>query len=230
MSERTRLLVALGAAALTLVVASGWGATGDLDPHLAAPPPAVTSVAPLVGPELRTVPQSVPVQLHQPDTGLNLAVLELPSEARDPIDPPTAREAYWDPAPVVTDRPAQSYAPGTSTSDLTVIAGHTGTVTEEAAFNAFFDWREQTFRVEPGDEVWVRTQTSGELWLVYRLERIHTVPKGRAADSLVNSREIWGTDARPRPDRLLLIGCIQRTEGGPSTANFVLDLELVGTR
>lgn len=230
MSERTRLFVALAAAALTLVVAGGWGADREVDADVGPTPPAVTSVAPLVGPELRTVSQARPTQLHQPDTGLNLAVLELPPDARDPIDPPTARQAYWDPAPVLTDRPARSYAPGTSTSDVTVIAGHTGTVTEDAAFNAFFDWREQTFRVEPGDEVWVRTETSGEHWLVYRLETIHTVPKGRSPDSLMNSREIWGTDAHPRPDRLLLIGCIQRSEGEPSTGNFVLDLELIGTR
>lgn len=163
------------------------------------------------------VGQSEPVQLYQPDTELNIRVLELPDESRDPMTPPTYMEAYWNPQPIKPLDPDLSYAPGSDTPDLSVIAAHTSFGSVDEGFNRFYDWREAQFMIELGDEVWVKTEASGDGWLVYKLVNQVFVPKGELADS----SEVWGKAAKP--NHLLLIGCRQIAPGEPSQDNFVLD-------
>ncbi len=66
--------------------------------------------------------------------------------------------------------------PGSSTADLSVLAGHTWRG-GNAAFNALFDWRTQSFTLRIGDELWVKTVASGSSSLVYRATELHTRPR-----------------------------------------------------
>lgn len=156
-------------------------------------------------------------QLVQPDTGLNIAVLELPEGARDPMTPPTYKEAYWNPTPIKPIDPKVSHIPTSDAPDLAVIAAHTSFLSDMDGFNLLYDWREARFTLQIGDEVWLKAESSSDEWLVYRLVNQVFVPKGK----LANSTEVWGEAAKP--NHLLLIGCRQIAPGEPSQDNFVLD-------
>lgn len=214
------LLLLVGVAALALLPP---GATGSSTGPVAPASTARGATTP-AAPAALVVPQSEPLRLVQPDTGLDTSVLELPASRADPIDPPTLADAYWDPAPVPPVVEGQSFGLGTQTPDLTVIAGHTSNKQDDAVFNPFYDWRTQTERLHVGHEVWVQTATSGSNWLVYTLDTVHFPAKDTGPDGLVNSVEVWGTAENPRPNRLLLIGCQQEPQvGRASQRNIVWD-------
>lgn len=168
-------------------------------------------------PTVAVIPPAPPTRLYQPDTGLNMAVLELPVDRRDPVNPPTKMEAYWNPEPLPTLDADVDYAPGSVTADLSVIASHTGTSRADIGFNSLYDWQAGKFALTAGSEVWIQTEASAEQWLVYRLVDQIVVPKGELADNA----KVWGE--APKPNHLILIGCRQIAKGTPSTDNFVLD-------
>ena len=168
------------------------------------------------------VPQSPPVRLVQPDVGLDVAVKKLPASRSNPIDPPTLADAYWDPAPVPPIAQHQSFGLGSSTPDLTVLAGHTPNKVPEAALNPLYDWRAQRATITEGQALWVQTQASGSAWLVYRLVKIHFPAKGDGPDSLARSTEVWGTAAHPKPNHLLVIGCQQHAVVGERSTNNIV--------
>lgn len=208
--------------------------SSEIADSAASPPPPVAEVTQTVTPSTRpsivkqvSIKQARPIQMYQPDTNLNLRVLVLPAEYRDPIKPPTLKEAYWDPQPVKTKRPFKSYGLGTSTPDLAVIAGHTWNQRDDVALNPLYDWRKSRPNIHKGDELWIKTKASGKSWLVYKLVKFYQ-PDKTGSDSLARNREIWGTDNKPRPNHLLVIGCKQKpTPGQRSTANIVFDFVFV---
>lgn len=83
-----------------------------------------------------------------------------------------------------------------------VIAGHTGAGVP-AVFNDLYDGSADKHQVHIGDELFIRTEESGDLWLVYEATDLHEPEKS----GLSQSEEIWGTSATP--GRLLTISCIQ---------------------
>lgn len=95
--------------------------------------------------------------------------------------------------------------PGTNSADIVVLAGHTYRQ-GDAAFNFLWQWRSQRWGVKQGDELWVRTRSSGTAWLVYRATGLHSPARGDLADDA----SIWGDG--PVPGRLLTIGCLQPTD------------------
>lgn len=92
--------------------------------------------------------------------------------------------------------------PGTDSPDIVVIAGHTGAGVP-AVFNNLYDGRADTHRASVDDKLFLRTQNSGEQWLVYTATDLHDPSK----DGLEQDTSIWGED--PMPGRLLTISCIQ---------------------
>ncbi len=92
--------------------------------------------------------------------------------------------------------------PGTDSPDIVVIAGHTGAGVP-AVFNNLYDGRADEHKAAVGDKLYLRTQNSGEQWLVYTATDLHDPSK----EGLEQDESIWGADAKP--GRLLTISCIQ---------------------
>lgn len=92
--------------------------------------------------------------------------------------------------------------PGTDAQDVVVVAGHTGAGVP-AVFNNLYDGSANEHKASVGDKLYLRTQNSGEQWLVYTATDLHDPSK----DGLEQDESIWGTDAQP--GRLLTISCIQ---------------------
>lgn len=178
-------------------------------------PQPTTPSEPMVS--VPVIPPSPPTKLYQPDTGLALDIMELPIDSRWPVRPPDAVSAFWNPEPLKVMDDDVLYAPGSNSSDLSVIAAHTGTSDPDIAFNRLYDWQNAQFAVQLSDEIWVQTQASGNDWLVYRVVNRIVVPK----DEIAKSTDVWGE--APKPNHLLLIGCRQIAAGAPSTENFVLE-------
>lgn len=188
-------------------------AVGLPEPLTSESPTSTATTKPVV------IKQSRPVELYQPDTKLRTDVLVLPAEDRDPIHPPTLFHAYWDPEPV-----GNNGGLGTSTPDLALIAGHSWNQNDKTVFNPLYNWETGKYGIKVGDRLFVRTEASGKRWLVYKLQKVFTPQKGDGPDSLKNSKEIWGTDANPKPNHLLVITCKQKAEAGQaSTQNIVFD-------
>lgn len=186
---------------------------------------ATTSPGSVVTGEAAQIAPSVPRELFLPKTGTSIPIATKPCPVVNGLlDPDRSHleTACYYTAP---DRPYS--LPGTSAADLTVLAGHTWRK-GPAAFNALYDWRTQAFAVSQGDELWVRTEASGQRWLVYRAVSFHTPTKD---GGLANDTSVWGT--APIPGRLLTIGCLQPTDlSQASTRNVVVawDLGAVVTR
>ena len=92
--------------------------------------------------------------------------------------------------------------PGTDAQDIVVIAGHTGAGVP-AVFNNLYDGRADEHKASIGDKLYLRTQNSGDQWLVYTATDLHDPSK----EGLEQDESIWGADAQP--GRLLTISCIQ---------------------
>ncbi len=92
--------------------------------------------------------------------------------------------------------------PATDAQDIVVIAGHTGAGVP-AVFNNLYDGRADEHKASIGDKLYLRTQNSGDQWLVYTATDLHDPSK----DGLERDESIWGADAQP--GRLLTISCIQ---------------------
>ncbi|MDO5506938.1 MAG: hypothetical protein Q4F64_01225 [Corynebacterium casei] len=185
------LLIVIILAAITAVVSRG----GDNDE---ASEEAVISTSASPAPLDVTVKPSRPVEMYIPSIDLrtdfeaeNCAVTD------GAIDPDTMSEAC---TYTSDDRPYSQ--PGTDASDIVVIAGHTGAGVP-AVFNDLYDGTADEHQVSVGDELFIRTEESGDLWLVYEATDLHEPEKS----GLSQSAEIWGTSATP--GRLLTISCIQ---------------------
>ena len=164
---------------------------------------------------------SIPVRMRVPSVGLDATILSVacPLDANGDLHPATLGEACYYTTP---DKPYE--LPGTTTHDVSVLAGHTCRWCGDAVFNPLYDWQNQQFRVKIGDELWLKTEKSGEQWLVYRAIATYTPKKGSGTGSLRESTEIWG--AAPKPNRLLTIGCLQPNDGAPaSSENIVIEWE-----
>lgn len=113
--------------------------------------------------------------------------------------------------------------PGTDAKDLVVIAGHTGAGVS-GVFDKLYDGTAERHTVAEGDYLYVRTETSGEDWLVYRATDLHDPDK----KALASDPAIWGNG--PMPGRLLTISCIQPANLlADSVRNAVVGWQLEGT-
>lgn len=196
---RSRVLVIV-ALALTLSLA-GCTHTPESGGAPLAPSATVTAS---VSPTLAPIPASRPVELFLPKANARIGLAEQPCPVVDGMLDPDHSDytlACYYTAP---DKPYT--LPASSTPDLTVIAGHTRP-RSPAAFNVLYDAHQQRFTVAEGDELWVRTQASGQRWLRYRAVSFHTPLKH---GGLANDASIWGTG--PLPNRLLTIGCLRPSD------------------
>ena len=173
------------------------------------------------------IEQSMPKELYVPSLDIYRDVASKPCPFVDgKIDP--ARDDYMR-ACAVRGEGLRTELPGTSAPNAAMIVGHTWHAkptwqasVDSAAFNALYNWDkgdagEYTLKV--GDEVWVRTETSGTRWLVYTVTGFDEPTKTVGNDSL------WGFQENPVPGQLKLVGCQQKTDGTKSTNNIVVNAQ-----
>lgn len=116
------------------------------------------------------------------------------------------------------DRPYS--LPGTTAEDLVVVAGHTGAGVS-GVFDNLYDGGSDEHRVNVGDKLYLRTEASGDNWLVYTATDLHDPDK----DGLADDATVWGDE--PQPGRLLTISCIQPANlWQPAVRNAVVGWQL----
>lgn len=191
---RMRLYIAI--ALLVVQIVSITAVIVSSTDNKSAEEPVATSASP--APLDVTVEPSRPVEMYIPGIDLHAEFESNDCATSDgAIDPDTMSEAC---VYTADDRPYS--LPGTDASDIVVIAGHTGAGVP-AVFNDLYNGSAEEHQVSIGDEMFIRTQESGDLWLVYEATDMHEPEKS----GLSQSEEIWGTSATP--GRLLTISCIQ---------------------
>ena len=167
----------------------------------------------------RDIAASPAVQLFIPSTDsaleLSTAVLRM-DDCRTVIDPPRDREGFG------KVYGCSDFAqPGTDSPSLSVLAGHSAHGTD-AAFNRLYRQGESL----AGREVYVRTEASGDAWLVYRIDHVYMPDKS----DLPYMAEVWGAPGASTAGRILLVTCRQEPGLAESVQNYVAVGQLVGVR
>lgn len=202
--QRTRMMSRPAALALVLALpfalaACGGGDGGDgPDPGKAAADERAHGDDGDAAADYDPVAESMPVEISMPDLGITQVVDDdLCRMTAQGIDPVGMMDVCFYTA---ADRPF--VLPSTDQEDVAVMAGHAGSYTP-GIFDDVYDAENDTFAVDEGDELRVRTEASGDKWLVYKAADFHTPSKR----DLAVDDDIWGTE--PTPGRLLLLTCLQ---------------------
>lgn len=191
--------------------------TTDVAPvPTSTPTPTLTpresaTIQPSVPPVMVKIDGGIPTQLYVPRLSKTIVfdtktcpVVSVDGQAMlDPDRDDFTKSCYF------VNKAYPYVLPSTDAPDLAVFAGHTSRNRENAAFNIFYDWQKREFTLKSGDEVWVKTKTSGPRWLVYKATDFLTPEKYAAGNkvSLMNDPRVWGT--APTPGVLVTIGCLQ---------------------
>lgn len=192
MTRRRGLSLAAILAVVVLGIVAAVGLSGR--PKAPTPPPS-TEVA------------AEPAAAIEPSPAVEISIPSIDVRANfedgscrvkdDKINPDSMREAC-----TYTAEGKPYSLPGTDSPDIVVIAGHTGAGVP-AVFNNLYDGRANEHKVSIGDKLYLRTENSGDEWLVYTATDLHDPSK----DGLEQDTSIWGEG--PMPGRLLTISCIQ---------------------
>lgn len=110
----------------------------------------------------------------------------------------------------VDDRPY--VLPGTSSSDIVVLAGDASGAGDVGAFGSLGEAQS----LSPGDSMFLKTRESGERWLQYQVTDLHKPYAG----ALPQTAEIWGNV--PMPGRLLTIARTGGTGSSGSDVSFAV--------
>lgn len=166
----------------------------------------------------RVIGPSMPQEMYVPHLKLYAKFQTDTCRIKDDwIDPSSLSEACLT---LAEGKPYQR--PSSNAPDIVVIAGHAG-ATLPAVFDNLYDVTEDKHTVEVDDLMYLRTQESGEDWLVYRATDLHAPSKG----SLPDDPKIWGED--PTPGRLITVTCIQPSNPfAASTKNAVVGWKYEG--
>ncbi|WP_260857830.1 sortase family protein [Corynebacterium singulare] len=185
----------MGVLLILAIVFVGIVAALNVNNESDAPPPQPTEV---VAEPATVIEPSPAVEMYIPAIDVRAEFEEGSCRVKDnKINPDSMSKACTYTA---DDKP---YAlPGTDSPDIVVIAGHTGAGVP-AVFNNLYDGRADEHKASIGDKLYLRTENSGEQWLVYTATDLHDPSK----DGLEQDTSIWGED--PMPGRLLTISCIQ---------------------
>ena len=111
--------------------------------------------------------------------------------------------------------------PSSASTSISVLAGHSSCLTD-TVFNRLNVQRDTLI----GREVWIKTQASGNKWLIYQIETTYEPLKSE----LGNMEEIWGSSEIKTDGKLALITCLLGDCDGGSTNNFVVTARYTGIR
>lgn len=139
-------------------------------------------------------PASPPLALEIPALRFEAPVEPLAIGSEEVLDPPTAGDAFW----------LSDYGlPGIGTDNTVYLVGHTSS-TGDAVFDPLVDLERQQPRLEPGDEIVLRTEEGRVLYEVLATDR-------QDKTAITELETVW----RSEPGRLVLITCFfeaSRTE------------------
>ncbi|WP_262368286.1 sortase family protein [Corynebacterium urealyticum] len=207
------LWLKLGAAALALVLVFALWPSGKFSP------PEDLENNEVVAEQSPPIDPSPVIEMYVPALKMHATFEEGPCRVKDgAINPDT-----MDKACTYTSEDKPYSLPGTNAKDIVVITGHTGAGVP-AVFNDLYDGAKDKHKVSIGDKLYLRTQASGDTWLVYSATDLHDPEK----QGLSQSPEIWGEG--PMPGRLLTISCIQPANLlAPAVRNAVVGWQFQGT-
>ena len=219
-----RTVVASAAALTALTVLSACSST-QVSVEEVAPLPArtqanmETSEAPSAQDvDTSTIAASPAVEMVIPRIELTAAFEEGSCRTVDgAIDPESITEAC---TYTPEDRPYE--LPASDASDIVVIAGHAGAGVA-AVFDKLYDVSADAHSVAVNDRMFLKTESSGDRYLVYQVTDLHSPQK----DTLSTDDAVWGTEATP--GRLLTISCIQpQNVFAESVRNVVVGWQFLG--
>lgn len=211
--KKKPLWLMLGAAALALVLLVAlWPSGGFSPPEDLENNEVVAEQSPPIDP-------SPVIEMYVPALKMHATFEEGACRVKDgAINPDT-----MDKACTYTSEDKPYSLPGTNAKDIVVITGHTGAGVP-AVFNDLYDGAKDKHKVSIGDKLYLRTEASGNTWLVYSATDLHEPQK----QELSQSPEIWGEG--PTPGRLLTISCIQPANVlAPAVRNAVVGWQFQGT-
>lgn len=127
------------------------------------------------------------------------------------IDPPREGEA------ASATYQCMDYAmPGSKQKGLAILTGHSS-VNIKTDFNSLYTQGNRLV----GDMVRVKTAKSDGKWLKYTVQSVLTPDK----HNLPYMPEVWGAPGEDVDGRLVLVTCLQNTDGSDSTNNFIVVAE-----
>jgi len=154
-------------------------------------------------PKLQSAESDIGVRFNVPAVGLNVPLGAL-NIVNDTITPPGFTSAYW-----VRNHGAAYDHPDAGTVFVVMHSLRNGGV---GPGNFLIDVNSRASRLRAGDLIEVGRTT-------YVVTATNTVAKS----NIGGQKEVWANE----PDRLVVITCLQRAEGGPSHENVVIEAKLV---
>lgn len=143
---------------------ANWGSDSPVPPQVVAPNEA--------GMSDREVAPSKAKELFIPSIELTAAFEDGSCRVKDgAINPATLDKAC-----TYTAEDRTYSLPGSTAGDLVVIAGHTGAGVS-AVFNKLYDGSLDQHKVHVGDRLFLKTEASGNAWLVYVATDLHSPQK-----------------------------------------------------
>lgn len=171
-----------------------------------------------MAPDPIRIASSTPTELYMPSDNPKFAISTklLPLECGYDIPYPTSGPTVWR-GFYCTDYGL----PGTDTPHYGIITGHStlkaGTVMNHLMVQG---------KGLVGKRIYVRTQASGDRWLIYEFRTVHWVDK----PDLGQATELWGDKNTSTAGRLVFLTCQQIAPGVQSAQNFGAVAQFVGVR
>jgi hypothetical protein len=198
------------AAVVIIVIGRGPGSTPVVQPTGSRAPFATVGPTPTAStpspPPTGVRSGGEPLRVVVPSVGVDAPIKPIAFQNHE-INPPTVDDVYW----------INAYGwPGVDADNTVYLLGHSWDQ-GDAVFNALFDRKSQTSRVERGAEIDVVTDQGT---VRYAVDRTARYPR----DSLADTGEVWAKT----PGRLLLITCFQQNNGLDAKDNFVVYATVIG--
>ena len=207
--------MAMVAAIVVTLVAVTRPPTNDLQAKSDRPETSSTTapvVPQAIGPSRAT---QVFIPADDPDLVINNGVSDLAScmpEIEPPLDGSRIGAIYE----------CMDFAlPSSSSPSLSILAGHSS-CRVDTVFNRLNQQKQSLIN----REVSIKTEASGDKWLVYRIEATYEPTKAE----LPYVDKIWGSAEVPTAGRLVLVTCLLNADCSRSTHNFIAVAQFVGTR
>lgn len=147
-----------------------------------------------------------------PSLVINTGVLQMPSDCKSVIEPPIGTPDQGE-----VFQCGDFAMPSTSTDQNVLLAGHSSHGLD-TVFNRLYPQGESMV----DRQVFLRTTTSNEQWLEYRVSAVYEPSK----PDLPYMGEVW----EPTPGRLILVTCLQEDGLWSSERNFIVIADFVGVQ
>jgi hypothetical protein len=152
------------------------------------------------------------VPSDNPDDVINSQVYPMPTSCQNVIEPPESGQNFQK-----VFQCTDFAMPGTATATNAVVAGHSSKYIT-TVFNRLYAQGASLI----GKLVYIRTQASGDHWLVYKVQNVYEPLK----TELPYMEQIWA----PTEGRLIIVTCLQDSEHALSVRNFIVVTQFQGVQ